>query len=310
MRATFVVLMVLLALPVLSSISDYPNFFRSGEPVIVVGDNAPASDVVAAINIAQAMVNLGVISTPDRTRLASEIGDIAQLNAVVIGSPCHNPVTDQLLGHPVPCDEAIPEGKGLVKLVQFSSGKSALIVAARSEQTRELAKIVRTWTRNNLVGAEHSYGNEVIVSLSPAPSKPRVKNIPLPPPVFAENSVTDMIRVDERKEYKLQERSKGVQDQADEVRVICAGCQTSQGCLPIGMRAVVNEPSYCDTDGVMRPQKVIDVSCQNNHECASNSCLGGSCRDIDQRFEQIENELKEQKSLLQRVLDFLSNLFQ
>ncbi len=88
------------------------------------------------------------------------------------------------------------------------------------------------------------------------------------------------------------------------------GCKVDNRCLQYGSRFVRNEkPVYCDLDADVRTQKQNRDSCQNNYECLSNSCGNGICQDINERIEGIEQELKEQRSLLQKILDFFSRLF-
>ena len=75
-------------------------------------------------------------------------------------------------------------------------------------------------------------------------------------------------------------------------------------------RFVRNEkPVYCNLDTDVRTQKQNRDSCQNNYECLSNSCGNGICQDINERIEGIEQELKEQRSILQKILDFFSRIF-
>jgi S-layer protein (TIGR01564 family) len=77
------------------------------------------------------------------SKLASEVADITQYNAIVVGGPCANPVSAQLMGNPEPCWESI--SKAMVKLYEHANGNTALLVAGRSGQdTRRAARAVAT----------------------------------------------------------------------------------------------------------------------------------------------------------------------
>lgn len=79
------------------------------------------------------------------SKLASEVSDITAFNAIVVGGPCANPLSAQLMGNPEPCWEAIPENKALVKLYEHSNGNMALLVAGRSAMnTRQGARALAT----------------------------------------------------------------------------------------------------------------------------------------------------------------------
>lgn len=64
--------------------------------------------------------------------LASEIADITQFNAVVVGGPCANSISAQLLGRTEPCWSSVPENKAIIKLVEHENSNVAMIVAGRS----------------------------------------------------------------------------------------------------------------------------------------------------------------------------------
>ena len=68
---------------------------------------------------------------------------------------------------------------------------------------------------------------------------------------------------------------------------------------------------YCDIDGKLKKQKVLDLitgnaaKCQNNYECNSNLCSGGECIEIGAAIK----EARGLKGLLVKGLCRLSNLF-
>lgn len=75
--------------------------------------------------------------------LDSEIADITQFNAVVVGGPCANSISAQLLGRTEPCWSSVPENKAIVKLIEHDNSNVAMIVAGRSAMnTRQACRAV------------------------------------------------------------------------------------------------------------------------------------------------------------------------
>jgi len=79
-----------------------------------------------------------------RVKLASEVGDITQNNAIVVGGPCANSHAARLYGNPVPCWEAIPLGVGVIRSVEHPNGKRALIIAGREALDTRRASLAVT----------------------------------------------------------------------------------------------------------------------------------------------------------------------
>lgn len=81
------------------------------------------------------------------------------------------------------------------------------------------------------------------------------------------------------------------------------GCETEKSCLPVGTRLVENgQAMYCSYEGSLAPQLELDSSCQNDYECMTNTCQSGRCMDLAQ-------EIRETKSLMQSIFDWLSSIF-
>ena len=98
--------------------------------------------------------------------------------------------------------------------------------------------------------------------------------------------------------------------QEEDDKPTCSGCEYDNQCFSVGLRiADIEGSSYCDKDGNIKLKKADDEQCQNDFECVSNSCGNGICQNFNERIEGIEEELREQRSILQRILDFFSRLF-
>ncbi|MCX6708197.1 MAG: hypothetical protein NTW67_00910 [Candidatus Woesearchaeota archaeon] len=94
------------------------------------------------------------------------------------------------------------------------------------------------------------------------------------------------------------------------VETSCVGCKRDRMCLQFGIRLVDEngKPVYCDFDSFFKPQKQLGESCQNNYECMSNTC-SEKCISVTERIEAVERELKEQRTLIEKILDFFKGLF-
>jgi len=88
-------------------------------------------------------------------KLASEVSDVAQYNAVVVGGPCANTVAASLLGNPAECHTTAPEGAAIVKLFEHTNGNVALLVNGRTAMdTRRGARAVATGAISSVDGME------------------------------------------------------------------------------------------------------------------------------------------------------------
>ena len=127
-------------------LSDYPDFFINGDELdvlIVVGDKAPASHVLAQTDI---MLSLGklVSDVRGKTKLASEVDDLDQ-NLISLGNACVNDVTSKILGNPKNCkaDNA--------NIEFFDNEYIQIVLNANSEEAvRELATKLVNYKTNGL----------------------------------------------------------------------------------------------------------------------------------------------------------------
>ncbi|MBI1935626.1 hypothetical protein HYS31_04235 [Candidatus Woesearchaeota archaeon] len=133
--------------------TDYGNF----DAVIVVGDSAPASDVIAQSSLVQFFV--GYLGKPivGSAKLSSEIDTLEQ-NIISVGSPCHNPVSAQIMGNPEPCSKNLEPGKAVIALYDYKSYSHLVIAGYSDKGTRDAA--------NELVNKWKSFsGNKLIIEV-------------------------------------------------------------------------------------------------------------------------------------------------
>jgi len=58
--------------------------------------------------------------------------------------------------------------------------------------------------------------------------------------------------------------------------------------VPVSTRANINTASsYCDLDYSWKLQKSVNVACQNDYECDSNTCKGNKCLDVTKFIENV-----------------------
>ncbi|MEM2916650.1 MAG: hypothetical protein QXT19_04830 [Candidatus Woesearchaeota archaeon] len=115
---------------------EYPLSQR-GARVFVTGGLVSTTTVEGGVTEKVQPLPVGV------SKLASEVADITQYNAIVVGGPCANPIAAQLMGNPEPCWESIV--KGVAKIYQHANGNVALLAAGRTGQdTRRVARALAT----------------------------------------------------------------------------------------------------------------------------------------------------------------------
>jgi hypothetical protein len=131
-------------------LSDYPGFFKGKNVVIVVGAKAPASDVTAGIDVAN-----GLGSYTIETKLDSEISNLDGRNAIVIGTPCDNRFSAELIPYERDCLEYIEEGTAVIRIFSTGSGSYAVLVAGNPvSETRQAAGYLREDSSKKLEGVE------------------------------------------------------------------------------------------------------------------------------------------------------------
>ena len=120
-------------------LSTFPEMFiKDGNfnAIIVVGDKAAASDVIAQSNLAQFFVSYLGKTIIGSTKLASEIDTLEQ-NIISISSPCHNPVSGQIMMDPKPCDKWLEPGKAFIILYYYKGYTHMVIEGYSDKGTRD-----------------------------------------------------------------------------------------------------------------------------------------------------------------------------
>lgn len=153
-QLTLVLLLVILihTTTVAADLSDYPGPFVSEgkfNAQIIVGNNAPATDVLAASDIAVSLQQL--VSTPITANLDDEVNN--SMHGILIGQPCKNTAMAVILETNV-CDIGLNENEGLIKLIE-QDGRARLIITGRTAgDTRKAARVLANYRQHRLTGQE------------------------------------------------------------------------------------------------------------------------------------------------------------
>ena len=120
-------------------LSTFPEMFiKDGNfnAAIVVGDKAPASDVVSQSNLIQFFISYTGNTLTGSAKLASEINTLEQ-NIISIGSPCHNQISSQIMIDPKPCDKWLEPSKAFIILYYYKGYTHMVIEGYSDKGTRD-----------------------------------------------------------------------------------------------------------------------------------------------------------------------------
>lgn len=129
-------------------LSEYPQLFVDGSKLnamLVVGDQAPADDVIASVDITVSFQKLGATPSLSASALASEIGDYNR-NIISVGRPCDNAVTAQILrsngisDYDSDCSYGLKPGQAIVYLFDYNGFAHMLVFGYSKVETRQAAR--------------------------------------------------------------------------------------------------------------------------------------------------------------------------
>ena len=123
--------------------------FDYDKTILVVGDQAPSSDVLCGVDIASRLQSEHTALTGSAqglaAKLASEVGSSTyNQNMIVIGKEQDNPLADLLRSSLSVQDRPLPStGTGVIECYQFSNGNVAIVVTAQdSSDIRKAGRAV------------------------------------------------------------------------------------------------------------------------------------------------------------------------
>lgn len=136
-------------------LSTFPEMFiKDGNfnAIMVVGDKAPASDVISQSNLIQFFISYTGKTIIGSAKLASEVSTLEQ-NIISIGSPCHNPISSQIMIDPKPCDKWMEPGKAFIMLYYYKGYTHMVIEGYSDKGTREAVNFLINARIGSLRGA-------------------------------------------------------------------------------------------------------------------------------------------------------------
>ncbi len=319
-------------------LSNYPDLFiqgRSLNTVFVVGDQAPADDVIAAIDISVSFQKYGVSKTGG-AMLASEI-DHYRRNIISVGRPCDNAVTAQILrsngisDYDFDCSYGLKPGQAIVYLFDYHGYAHMLVFGYSRLETRQMARALGIIDMKGTKWLHNFEDRSMPQPEEPEPVEPELvepkpvrempecqkkleqfkrdliekydnRNIPIPEEL--------MEKYDEMHRSCMGDRHFPEPPITEDRYEDCPGCRKNGACIQIGIRFLEgDEPVYCDIDNAFKPQRENDKACMNNYECLSNTCQDGVCQSMGEQIKGIQRELEEQKGILEKIMGFFKRMF-
>ena len=197
----------------------YGNF----DGILVVGDKASASDVVAQSNLIQLFVSYTGKTMIGTAKLASEVGTLEQ-NIISIGSPCHNPISAQIMVEPKPCDKWLEPGKAFI-LLYYYKGYTHMVIEGYSDKgTRDAVNFLVNSKIGSLGGAN------VLVEVDEPQAEINDSNIKEEAEVKEENI---SISIEEEKEKLISELAQRIENKSKEIEVNSTSTINEKEKIPI-----------------------------------------------------------------------------
>ena len=231
----------------------YPKFFIKDEELnafIVVGDSAPAMDVIAATDISASIQSAFKEIGVGPVKLVREVS--TNNNLIIVGRQARDTID-------IDADLAeLDEGEGLIQIVRNGNYVALYVVGYDESGTRQATKVLTNWKDYQLSGDRY-----MVETITPpkAPDEP-------------EPTCFDGIKNDGEEGVDCG----GPCKPCPVVEQPCSGCKRNGDCLPFGTRLVEDGvPKYCSITKEFEFQKGADEACQNNYECSTNICVDSKC---------------------------------
>ncbi|MBD3164184.1 hypothetical protein GF323_03225 [Candidatus Woesearchaeota archaeon] len=180
-------IILLLAGICMADLADFPENFMKGNRFngyIVVGKGAGSMDVISQSTIAMKMSSYAGKMQPNINKLDSEAS--LQNNLILIGNPCVNDLTSELLGNPSPCNKDFPSGKAYIRYYEDEGVRYIVVAGYSNTATRKAAEYLSNFETNALEGDEVEISIETTEDRPEEEAKKKEKeaesSIVMPPP--------------------------------------------------------------------------------------------------------------------------------
>jgi len=146
------VLLISAGIAIAADLSTYPTMFFAGDSFnaqIIVGSSSPATDTLAASDIAVALQQISA----SQVTAGLESDYVSSKNAILIGLPCQNPVLATVL-ETTACDFGLSDGQGYIKLIEKDGRTNLIVTGKTAADTRKAARVLANYKQFGLMGTE------------------------------------------------------------------------------------------------------------------------------------------------------------
>jgi hypothetical protein len=140
-----------IAAATINELDDYPRIFNGTNSTFngtfVLGAGAPASDLIALMDISQGLEDDGITVDQSQFLLDSGVSNVCDQNIVVVGDVCENTVLQEILGYGAgDCADAyadlyLDSNEAYIGLFESDDGEIYLIVTGEDSEVRRAAAI-------------------------------------------------------------------------------------------------------------------------------------------------------------------------
>jgi hypothetical protein len=136
-----------------ANLAQFPSNFLDGDDFdgfLVVGKDGTASDIIG-----QSLIATKVALFAGKPQMGISVLDsdvTIDNNLILIGSPCVNKLTAELLDNPTPCDKDYEAGKATIKYMEKNGYKYIVAAGITDKANRAAAEYLSNFDRNPLSG--------------------------------------------------------------------------------------------------------------------------------------------------------------
>ena len=121
------------------TLKDYPQFLKGKKVKIVVGEMAPALDVVTATSIQMKLNDQGINV---ETILAKEAQKYPAADLIVLGQPCVNPLVNEVLGSNANDCNSLAKNTARIVLLTLDKKEIIVVAGAASQDVQKAAALL------------------------------------------------------------------------------------------------------------------------------------------------------------------------
>ena len=149
--------LILLLIPSLVSanLAEFPQNFLVEDTIdayIVVGEDGTATDVISQGSIGMKM---GLYAGSPQTGINKIDNEVTlDNNLILIGNPCVNSLTDELLNNPSPCDDYYREGEAKINYIEENGNRYIIVAGNSAKGNKVAADHLANFATNGLIGTE------------------------------------------------------------------------------------------------------------------------------------------------------------